>query len=272
MTQTSEIRRKGEKERPASTPRRPVLTRLWVLALPILSLSPALSAQPDGAPQPPADVWKGAIGAGLSLTRGNSDTANYTISFEAVRDPGTRHILRLTGLYLRSDQKGLKTADRLRLGFRDEMTRTDRAFLYFDLGYVRDAFKEIDYLINPQAGVGWKIVKTDRVILGFDGGAGVVWENNTFASETRRSGSVNAGQQFELRLSEGSRIVQHFAGLWKMENFEDALYHFSVALASRLTQRIELKVEFVDDYKNIPPTPEIRKNDTAFLTSVLFNF
>ncbi len=246
------------------------------MLLPILSLSPALSAQPDAqpdiAPVPPADVWKGAIGAGLSLTRGNSDTANYTVSFEAVRDPGTRNVFRLTGLYLRSDQKGLKTADRLRLGFRDEVTRSDRAFVYFDLGYVRDAFKEIDYLVNPQAGVGWKVVKTDRLTLGFDAGAGVVWESNTFVPETRRSGSVNAGQQLELRLSEGSRIVQQVASLWKMETFEDALYHFSVALASRLTQRIELKVEFVDDYRTVTPTPEVRKNDSAFLTSIVFNF
>ncbi len=270
MKLPARLHRNRHEPRPASLLLTLVRMGTWAAVLGLLCAK--VSAQADVQPQPPADTWKGAVGAGLSLTGGNSDTANYTFSFEAAHDPGSRNVFRFTGLYLRSEQRGVKTSDRLRLGFRDEYTYSERAFVYFDLGYVRDPFKEVDHLFNPQFGAGWKVVKTDRLLLGFDGGAGVVWEDNTYAADVRRSGSVNAGQKLEFQLGEGTRIVQNFAGLWKMENFRDAFYHFSAALTTRLTRRMELKVEFVDDYKNVTPTPAIRKNDTAFLTSVVFNF
>lgn len=245
-----------------------------IVLISLISLTGAqiASAQDAAASPDPVQVWKGNIGAGLSLTGGNTDTANYTLSFEATRDPKTRNLMRFAGLYLRSDQSDVTTSDRLRLGFRDEYTMSDRAFAYFDMGYMRDPFKEIDYLLNPQAGLGWKLYKTDRATFGIDGGLGVVWERNTFLEETHSSGSVNAGQHFDYQISEGTKFVQQFAGLWKMDDFEDHLFHFALGLATRLTSRTELKVEFIDDYKNVTPSPEVKKNDTAFLTSVIFNF
>ena len=33
-----------------------------------------------------------------------------------------------------------------------------------------------------------------------------------------------------------------------------------------------VKVEFIDDYKNVTPRPTVKNNDTAFLTSFLFKF
>lgn len=231
----------------------------------------ATFAQDPAAP-PPDPVWKGNVGAGLSLTGGNTDTANYSLSFEATRDPKSRNLMRFTGLYLRSDQSDVKTSERLRFTFRDEYTLSDRVFVYGDMGYVRDPFKEIDYLLNPQAGLGWKAYQTDRMTFGLDGGLGVVWERNTFLEDTQSSGSINAGQQFEFQISEGTKFVQNLAALWKMDDFEDSLVHFAVGLATRLTSRTELKVEFIDDYKNVTPSPDVKKNDTAFLTSVIFNF
>lgn len=35
-------------------------------------------------------------------------------------------------------------------------------------------------------------------------------------------------------------------------------------------KRLELKVSFVNDYKNLPPNPGIKKNDTALIAAILF--
>jgi putative salt-induced outer membrane protein YdiY len=218
---------------------------------------------------PPEPLWKGSFGAGLAMTGGNSDTANYNLTFDLTRDPKTRNLLKAMGLYLRGDQNNETTVNRLRLGFRDEYTLSDRTFLFGELSYLRDPFKSIDYLVNPVGGVGYKLYATDRLNLAIDGGLGVVWEKNP-GVDVNSSGTVNAGENFSYKLSETASINQVVAGLWRMDDFSDALYHFGVGVTTSLTKRSELKVEFIEDFKNVTPSPEIKKSDTAFIVSFLF--
>ena len=231
-----------------------------------------LYAQGSGQAVPQPDkAWGGAFGAGFSLTGGNSDTANFNLSFNGTYDPKTKNVIKTTGLYLRSTQNSENTAERLRLGFRDEYRLSDRTFLFGDMTYLRDPFKEISYLLNPNGGIGYKLVASETVNLSVNGGGGAVWEKNP-EFEVNSSGTLNAGQDLSIKLSESSEITQQITALWKAENFEDALYHFAAGVATHLTQRMELKVEFIDDFKNLTPSPEVKKNDTAFLTSFLFTF
>src|SRR5262245_53530100 len=83
--------------------------------------TPGAAAQP-GPPPPP---WTGSAGVGLSLNRGNTDTTNFNLSFEATHDPKTpqnRSVWRFKGLYMRGDNNGSLTVDRLALEARDELT------------------------------------------------------------------------------------------------------------------------------------------------------
>jgi len=219
----------------------------------------------------PADPWTGSFGAGFSLTGGNTDTTNFSLSANGTYDPKTNNLMKLDALYLRADQNNEKTADRFRASFRDEYKLNERTFVFGDLTYLRDPFKEISYLLNPYGGVGYKLVATERIEMGIDGGLGMAWEKNP-AFEVATSGTVNAGQNLSIKLSEGAAIVQKLSSLWKMDDFEDALYHFDIGLVSRLGSRMELKVQFIDDFKNVTPAPEVKKNDTAFLTSLLYSF
>jgi putative salt-induced outer membrane protein len=207
----------------------------------------------------------------LALTGGNSDTTSYNIAFDVLRDPNTRNSMKASGLYLRGDSDGEAIVDRLNLGFRDEYTLSERTFLYGDLAYLRDKFKLIDYLFSPSGGVGYKVYNTDQLLFSLQGGVGAVWEKNP-GFDVNSSGAVTAGQDLSWKLSEAARIVQNFTALWKTEEFEDALYHFGLGLATSITKNSELKVEFRDDFKNLPATPETKKNDTAFVTTFLFKF
>ena len=48
---------------------------------------------PCPPPSPPPPVWKGALGGGLSLTGGNTDTKSYNLDFALVRDPNGSSLL-----------------------------------------------------------------------------------------------------------------------------------------------------------------------------------
>lgn len=220
------------------------------------------------AEQPPKH-FTGNLGAGFSLTGGNTDTASFNASGELTYDPKTNNIMKFNGLYLRSSSNDEDTADRLSLGFRDEYSFSERVFAYGAVGYLRDPFKEISYLLNPQGGIGFKPVLNERAELTLLAGAGAVWEKNP-ETDVQTSGTLNAGENFTLKFSDTARMVQNFSALWKTENFSDALYHFDVALITSITSRAEVKIEFIDDFKNVTPDPSVKKNDTAFIFSFLY--
>lgn len=225
----------------------------------------------NAASSPPPEVYTGNFAFGLALTGGNTDTSSFNLSFEAIRDPKSKNIIKADGFYLRSSTNGDATADTLRLGVRDDYALTERVSLYGALGYMRDPFRDITYLINPQGGLGFKIYNTDALGLTVSGGAGGVWEKNS-GIDVRASGTINAGQNFSYKLSENATLTQNFTALWKTSDFEDALYHFDVAMAASIIKNFGVKVEFRNDYKNVTPSPSIKKNDTAFITSVQYKF
>ena len=118
----------------------------------------ALSAQtnplvpPTEPEEPPPPIWTGSLGAGLSLTSGNTDNSSYNLTFEAVRDPKKKWIFRTDGLYLRTEEDGDDTADKSALHVREERLLSDRLYLYGDIGYLQDRFKDIDDLDHADGG------------------------------------------------------------------------------------------------------------------------
>jgi putative salt-induced outer membrane protein YdiY len=230
---------------------------------------PAFAQAPAGAAPP--QTYTGSFGAGLAITGGNTDTVNFNLTFDLTRDPKKKNVFKANALYLRSDANNETTADRLLFGFRDEYSLSKKVFVYGAIAYLRDPFKEISYMINPQGGFGYKLVATDKHTFSLNGGAGGVWEKDT-GLDVQGSGTLNAGQSYAYKLSDATSLTQVFGALWKTSDFNDAFYHFGIALVTSITKKIQVKVEFMDDYKNVTPRPAIKNNDTAFITSFLYKF
>ena len=249
-----------------------VVTNLLLL----LTLDPgsAFAQQPPcPCPTTPATppIWTGSAGFGLSLNRGNTDTTNINLSFEALRDPKQKDIWKLQALYIRGDTSGDATADRLFAQARYERTLNKRVFAFGQLPYLRDRFKSIDYLIAPSGGIGYKLLATDRTTLTADGGLGVKWEKNP-GFDVKTSAVVTSGDTFEFKLSPTATITQGFQALWKADDWGDALYTFSAGVAAGLTSRSQLKFTLLDAYATRPPTETVKKNDVAVLAAVVYKF
>jgi putative salt-induced outer membrane protein YdiY len=219
-------------------------------------------------PAEPVKVYTGNFGAGLSVTGGNTDTRSFNLSFELTRDAKAKTVTKANGLYLRSSTDGDTKTDLLRLGFREDYLLTKRISLYGAIGYTRDPFKDISYLLNPQGGMGVKVYSTDRTAFTLSVGAGGIWEKNP-GIDVRSSGTINAAESYSYKISDTSKLVQNWAALWKTSNFDDALYHFDISIVTSIVKRIDLKLEFMDEYKNVV-RPGIKKNDTAVIISFLY--
>jgi putative salt-induced outer membrane protein YdiY len=240
-----------------------------------LLISAALAAAPTLAfgqtPPPPPPGWVGSASAGLALTQGNSDTSTVNAAYELKRDTGGKFVFKSNGLLVRGEAEETLTSDRLSLDGRLERKLSARTSLFGATQYLRDSFKAIDYLVSPTVGVSRLLVKDDRTELGVDVGIGVVWEKNPDL-EVQTDGAVTAGQQFTRKLTATTELKEKAAALWKMDDFDDALYTFGVGLAASITAATQLKVEFLDTYKARPPLASVKKNDIAVLVSFVYKF
>lgn len=159
--------------------------------------------------------------------------------------------------------------DRLGLNVRDEFALSARTVVYAQNQYLHDEFKNIDYLLAPTGGFGYKLLDTAATKLNVDGGAGIVWEKNP-GSDVTSSGALTAGQKFSTDLTSTATLSQSFAALWKTNDFDDALYTVGVGLSAAMSSRTQLKFEVLETYKNKTPGPTVKKSDVAVLMAIVF--
>ena len=242
-------------------------TGIYLFLFAIVYAAPAV-AQAPAAPPPP---WSGSLSAGIAVTGGNTDTTSTNFAFEVQSDKTKRNVFKADGLNIRSSRDGDAIVDRTSLSARDEYGILPRAFVFGQVQYLRDAFKNIDYLIAPTFGLGYRVIVTEPTALSVDLAAGSVTEKNPLA-DARTTGALTFGEKLTHRLSAVATVTQSLAALWKASEFGDALYTFQAGVAASVTTRVQIKVEFLDTYKTRPPTPLVQKNDTALITSFGFKF
>jgi putative salt-induced outer membrane protein YdiY len=237
-----------------------------------LAIAPAtaFAQQPAQPAEPPPD-WTGSAGAGVAVTSGNSDTTNYNLAFDLTNDPKQRNVVKFTSLYLRGEQDDEVTVNRTSIMGRDEYSLTQRMFVFGQVDYLRDTFKLIDYLIAPTGGVGYKVIDTMATKFAVDVGVGGVWEKNP-GIDVRSSGAVTAGEKLTHQLTATSTIKHSITALWKTQDIDDSLYTFNIGLGTKITERIQLSIDLLDTYKNLPPTPDTDKNDVALVTALTAKF
>lgn len=239
---------------------------LVCLALLPLSSSPAF-AQP-AAPPPPTGPWVTSATAGLALTDGNKDTNTVNLGYDIVYDPKTKNVVKSQGLYLHGKSDGELTADRLALNARDEYELHPRLYTFGQLQYLQDQFKDIDYLVAPAGGLGYRLINTDPTKLSVDGGVGGVWEKAPLG-EVKTSGAITLGEKFAHQLTDVAIVNQSLSALYKTSDFNDALYAFTASVTTTITAHTQLKVEFLDTYKNLVVAP-VQKNDIALIVGMVF--
>jgi putative salt-induced outer membrane protein YdiY len=259
-----------------------VLKRFPLALLAVLLLSSAAAAQPPAPPPPPASappeppppLWAGSAGAGFSMNRGNTDTTDFNLSFEATRGDKTPDVWHFKALYLRGQTAGTATVDRFLGDVRNERDLAPRVYAFGELQFLEDKFKQIDYLWAPAGGIGYRLIKEPMTTLNVDGGLGAKFEKDETDTGpvTKTDAVVTFSDKFEHKLSKSSSITQGFSALWKASDFGDVLYNFSAGVAASLTTRTQLKIEFLDTYASRPPSASVKKNDVALLTAFVYKF
>jgi putative salt-induced outer membrane protein YdiY len=241
--------------------------RTFALSVVVLLVMACAAARAD---EPPAG-WSGDAAAGFSLTRGNSDTKNANLALNLAQRLSPTNVVKYDAFYLRGDSNGNLTVDRTVFGARDEVAFSALTYAFADAHFLRDHFKEIDYLVTPAVGIGHHIIKRDDLDLAAEGGAGVLVEKDSGFARTT-SGALQARQLLTWKFSPTATLGETAAGLWKANQPGDALYHLEASLASSLTPKTQLKLSALDDYKTRPRRAGIKKNDVSIIAAFAMKF
>lgn len=227
----------------------------------------AQQAPPSGPPK----GLSGSAGFGLSFTQGNTDTLTLNATVDSLYDPKTKNVMKWNALYLRGKQNHVLTVNRVSAMFRDENTLTDRMFVFGQIETLHDTFKQIDYLIAPAAGVGYKVLNSMRTQLSADAGVGAVIEQDAgFAAS--KSGAVTFSEKLVHQLSETTTLKEMAAALLKTNDWGDGLYTFQAGIAAKISGRFQIGIDILDTFKNQPSDPTLKRNDIAFVTSVIAKY
>ncbi len=234
----------------------------------------ALAQEAEAKPKEPEDEkdkkyrpLTGHAAVGFNFTRGNSDTSQFNASLDLKYDPRKKDVWKADAFYILNSESGTTTVDRTSAHLRDEHTLSGRWYAFGDLQYLKDQFKQIDYLISPTVGAGARLVKTSTRELLAELGAGAVFEKDD-PGERTNSGALRAGESYDWKISDSAVFTEHAFGLWKTSDFADAYYHLDVGLGAAINDHFELKVALIDEYKQKPPDPTVKRNDVAGIVSI----
>lgn len=241
----------------------------WAPALVLFALFAVTAPAFAQAPPEPPKIWTVAASAGLAITSGNSDTSTINAAYDIVWDPQRRNIFKSDALFLRGKTDDELTANRLMLNVRDEFKLTSLVYVFALNQFLKDQFKDIDYLVAPTIGIGFNLIDTPETKFNVDTSVGGVWEKNP-GLEVNASGALAFGERFQQRITANTTLTQAFTALWRMNNFDDSLYTLSLGLAASMSTRTQLKVEFQDIYNSLPPLPTIQRNDIAVLMAIVY--
>ena len=217
-------------------------------------------------------AWGGFLDSGLSLSRGNSDTTNFTIGATATRitDKNKAGAF-INSIYSSGTTNGvsLTTASAIHAGLRFDFNLSDKTFAFAFTDFDHDRFQQLDLRNVIGGGLGYHLVKTDNT--NFDIFAGGSLNQEYFTTLTRRSGEALLGESFDHKLSSAFSVKERFEFYPDLSSMGDYRVVFDTAAITKLSKFLSWQVDASDRYIT-NPVNGLKGNDLLFTTGVRVAF
>lgn len=221
--------------------------------------------------------WKGGLNVGFALTRGNSETKNLNLAFNAVR-AGHRDKLTLyaNSIYATNDAADASphtTANNIGGGARYDRDIASRLFGFVNTDYYSDDLQGLDLRSVFGGGLGWHAIKREKTTLDFLGGANYTHESYT--TESRNFSALQFGDEFMHTIGAGTVIKQNLYFFPDLNNTGEYRMTFSLGTVTKINKWLGWQNSFGDIYVSNPapiPGKDIKNNDIVFTTGLNFAF
>jgi putative salt-induced outer membrane protein YdiY len=215
--------------------------------------------------------WTGGGSFGFALARGNSQTTNLALGFNALRKTNTdAWVVNATSIYSTDDKLGVTSANSLGGLIRYDHNLNQKLFAYGAFAGMYDTLQLLNYRFMPSGGLGYHAIASKATTLDLLGGLG-------YTRESYYDGTVNnlltltLGNEFAHKFTPNTSITQSLYYLPSLNDTSNYRINFNVGLATKLNNWLTANMNFNDQYVN-QPVPGNKYNDIIFTTGLGFTF
>jgi putative salt-induced outer membrane protein YdiY len=232
-------------------------------------------------------AWTGGANVGFSVARGNSQTENLALAFNAARTTTKDKItLYATSIDTKNDLATPSTVANLETGgLRYDRNLNPRLFVFGAADFMSNALQYLDLRSVYGGGFGFHAIKTDATTLNILGGINYTHETysngppipNTspqaFTSygRTNRFAALTLGEELNQKLGKSTILTQNLYFYPNLQQTGEYRSTFSLGTVTKLSKWLGWQTQFGDIYVSNPPTGA-KKNDILFTTGLNFSF
>lgn len=231
--------------------------------------------------------WNGGINLGFSVARGNSETENLALAFNAAHP--TLHD-KIT-VYANSidTTNNLATpstvANLTQGGFRYDRNLNPRIFAFGAADFMSNALQYLDLRQVYSGGFGYHAIKSDRTTLDFLGGLNYTHETYSngavvipgpppiYASYgvTNRFVALTLGEEWDQKVGKSTSLTQTIGFFPDLQQTGEYRFTFNFGTVTKLKKWLGWQNQFGDIYVSNPPS-DAKKNDVIFTTGLNISF
>jgi len=229
--------------------------------------------------------WTGGANVGFSVARGNSQTENLAVAFNAARPTLKDKItLYASSIDTKNDLATPTTVANLEQGgFRYDRNMNSRSFVFAGGDFMSNALQFLDLRAVYSGGFGFHAIKSDATMLNFLGGLNYTHEtysNGTFITgttvpssfgKTNRFAALTLGEELSHKLGKSTEVTQNFYFYPNLQQTSEYRGTFNFGTVTKISKWLGWQNQFGDIYVSNPPQGA-RKNDVVLTTGLNVSF
>jgi len=213
--------------------------------------------------------WTGGGSLGLALARGNSDTTNLAVGFNADRKTTTDEWnLVAAGLYSTSttDNVTVPTANNFGGAIRYDHNLTKKLFGFGLFAGMYDHFQDLNARLSPNGGLGYHLVASKMTTLDILGGIGYTYENYS-GGVTNNLINANIGEELNHKFTANTSMYERLYFFPYLNNTGNYRGTGDFGIASKFYHAMTWNLAFGDIYNSLP-VPGKKNNDLVLTTGL----
>jgi putative salt-induced outer membrane protein len=227
--------------------------------------------------------WNGAANVGFSLTRGNSQTENLSLAFNAARATKDGKLSLYTNAVYGTNQLATPstTANTESGGIRYDRNINPKMFGFVGADFSSNALQDLNLRSVGSVGFGDHAIKNDRTTLDFLAGGNFTDENYTVTNTTvtppttskliHNFGALTLGEELMHKLGKTTVLTQKLYFYPDLTQTGEYRGTFDLGLVTKISKWLGWQNHFSDIYVSNPPAAA-KKNDVVLTTGLNFSF
>jgi putative salt-induced outer membrane protein YdiY len=236
--------------------------------------------------------WTGGANVGFSVARGNSETENLAVAFNAVHASlNDKLTLYASSIDTTNNLATPSTVANVEQGgLRYDRNVNPRTFVFGAVDFQSNALQYLDLRGVYTGGFGYHAIKSDKTMLNILGGLNFTHETYSNGAEvppvppltaptgvyesygvTNRFAALTLGEELTQKLGKSTVVTQNFYIYPNLQQTGEYRTTFNIGTVTKINKWFGWQNQFGDIYVSNPPTGS-KNNDVLFTTGLNFSF